>query len=138
MTWLTTNGNIDEINRWLSSAHRDLEKFGGNYSGYPRVDVIEYSDKITLEAELHGLERGDVSVEVNNNILSVRGGRKTKELPKDGKYLYKEIKRSSFERTWDLDNTIDQLKITATFENGKLLVVLPKATEKKPTKIKVL
>lgn len=138
MTWLTTKDNIDEINRWLSTTRHDFEKLSGHNGGYPRVDVIEYSDKIILEAELHGLEKGEVTVEVNDNILSIRGGRKSKELPQNGKYLYKEIKRSSFERTWDLDDTISQSNVTATFENGKLLVTLPKAVEKKPIKIKVL
>ena len=138
MTWLTTRNDYNEIDQWFSTAFRDFEKISGNYGGYPRVDAIEYDDKIVLEAELHGLEKEDVSVEINDNVLSIRGGKRQRETPNGGKYLFREIKRSSFERTWTLDQTIDQQKVKATFENGRLVITLPKMAEKMPVKIKLL
>ena len=138
MTWLTTRNDYNEIDQWFSNAFRDFEKISGNYGGYPRVDAIEYDDKIVLEAELHGLEKEDVSVEINDNVLSIRGGKRQRETPNGGKYLFREIKRSSFERTWTLDQTIDQQKVKATFENGRLVITLPKMAEKMPVKIKLL
>ena len=138
MTWLSTRNEHDEIDRWFSNAFRDFEKLSGNYSGYPRVDAVEYDDKIVLEAELNVLEKGDVSVEINDGTLTIRGGNRKRDIPQQGRYLFREIKRSSFERSWTLDPIIEQEKVTGTFENGKLTVTLPKAAEKKPTKIKVL
>ncbi len=138
MTKQTIRNERDEFDRWFSTAFRDLEKLSGTYGGYPRVDAIEYGDKIVLEAELHGLEKGDVSVEINENVLTIRGGSRKQDAPERGRYLFREIKRSSFERSWTLDTSVDQTKVSATFENGKLTVTLPKVAEKKPSKIKVL
>lgn len=137
-SWLTARADISDIDRWINDAFQDLGKMVKGYADYPRVDVIEYEDSIVLEAELYGLSREDVSVEINENVLSIRGGKRQRDLPKGGKYLAKEIKHSSFERKWTLDPTINQQKVVGKFENGKLTITLPKVAEVKPTKIKVL
>jgi HSP20 family protein len=140
MTWISTRNEYDEIDQWFSNAFHGIDAWalGGSYSGYPRVDAIEDADKIVLEAELIGLEKSDVSVEIDDDVLTIRGGNRERPIPQHSRYIFQEIKRTSFERSWTLDPIIDRSKVTGVFENGKLTVTLPKSVEKTPAKIKVL
>ena len=119
--------------------------YGGSYSklSYPRVDVVEYNDKYELEADLAGLSKDDVSVELEGDTLVIKGGKK--QSPENineakGRYIYKEIKRSSFTRSFSIGEGIDKSKIKVDFQNGTLKVVLPrvKVEEQKPQKVKLL
>ena len=119
--------------------------FAGSYNkvSYPKVDVVEYSDRYELEADLAGLSKEDVSVELEADTLVIRGGKKqTPESVNEtkGRYIYKEIKRSSFTRSFSVGEGIDKTKIKADFANGTLKVVLPrvKVEEQKPQKVKLL
>jgi HSP20 family protein len=109
---------------------------------FPRVDVAEYDDKLVLEADVAGFKKEDVSVELDGDLLVIKGGgNKTRDIPKSqAKYVYKEIKRSSFQRSFQLGENIDKAKVKAEYKDGTLVVELPriKVEEKKPDKIKLL
>ncbi|HOT88653.1 MAG TPA: Hsp20/alpha crystallin family protein [Bacteroidales bacterium] len=92
---------------------------------YPKVDIRETDKEYILEAEIPGLNKDQVSVEVKDNSLFIKG-EKRNETQKDGKYNVREIKRSSFIRSFALDENIDVDKISAKFENGMLEVTVPK------------
>ena len=114
-----------------------------NKASYPKVDVVEYNDRYELEADLAGLSKEDVSVELEGDTLVIRGGKKSYPESSNsaaGRYIYKEIKRSSFTRSFSVGEGIDKTKIKADFVNGTLKVTLPrvKVEEVKPTKIKLL
>jgi HSP20 family protein len=119
--------------------------YGGSFNklSYPKVDVVEYNDKYELEADLAGLSKDDVSVELEGDTLVIKGGKK--QSPENineakGRYIYKEIKRSSFTRSFSIGEGIDKSKIKVDFQNGTLKVVLPrvKVEEQKPQKVKLL
>lgn len=119
--------------------------YAGSYSkvSYPKVDVVEYSDRYELEADLAGLSKEDVSAELEGDTLVIRGGKK--QAPESvneskGRYIYKEIKRSSFTRSFSIGEGIDKNKIKADFQNGTLKVTLPrvKVEDQKPQKVKLL
>lgn len=119
--------------------------FAGSYNkvSYPKVDVVEYDDKYELEADLAGLHKEDVSVELEGDTLVIKGGKKQEpELVNGskGRYIYKEIKRSSFTRSFSVGEGIDKSKIKADFVDGALKVTLPriKVEEQKPQRIKLL
>ena len=117
------------------------DEFGINFFGsnsYPKVDVIDYSDRITIEAEIPGLSQEEVSVDLEENVLTVSGGKNKKQETSDIKYIRKELKRSSFKRSFKLGKNINQKKVNADFNNGVLLVTLPKREPEKPKKIKIL
>jgi HSP20 family protein len=100
--------------------------YAGSYTkhSYPKVDVVEYDDKYVLEAD-----------------VVIRGGKKTNnENTTKGKYLYKEIKRSSFTRSFSVGEGIDKNKIKADFTNGTIKVDLPKLKieEQRPRTHKLL
>ena len=114
-----------------------------NKTSYPKVDVVEYDDKYELEADLAGLRKEDVSVELEGDTLVIRGGKKQEPEVVNGskgRYIYKEIKRSSFTRSFSVGEGIDKSKIKADFINGTLKVTLPrlKIEEQKPQRIKLL
>jgi HSP20 family protein len=113
-----------------------IEFFGNN--SYPKVDVVDYDDKITIEAEIPGLGKEEVSVDLEENILTISGLKHSHDEDTSTRYIRKELKRSSFKRSFKLGDNIRHDKTKADFNNGILLVELPKKEPEKPKKIKIL
>ena len=111
--------------------------FFGNNS-YPKVDVMDYPDKLQIEAEIPGLPKDEVSVDLEDNILSITGSKRESKNDSDVKYIRKELKRSSFKRSFELNRDFNLSKIKAQFSNGLLYVDIPKKDPDKPKKIKIL
>jgi len=117
------------------------EEFGVGFFGnnsYPKVDVVDYEDKIVIEAEIPGLSKDEVSVDLEKNNLCISGSRKQSRGKKEKKYIRKELKRSSFKRSFALGNQFDFKKIKAEFENGLLFIEVPKKKPDPPQKVKIL
>lgn len=94
---------------------------------YPRVDVTAYDDRIEIESEVPGVKKEDVSVEVCDGVLTIKGNkRQESEEKKGGKVVFKELKRSSFQRSFLLDDILDANSVDAKFENGVLNIVIKK------------
>ena len=107
-------------------------------SSYPKVDVTDHPDKIMIAAEIPGLSKEDVSVDLEENVLTISGGkRETVEEP-DVRYIRKELKRSSFKRSFKLGDNMNVKNIKADFENGLLNVTVPKREKDEPRKVKIL
>ena len=73
------------------------DEFGVNFFGsnsYPKVDVIDHDDRITIEAEIPGLSKKEVSVDLEENVLTVSGSKQSKDEGADINYIRKELKRS--------------------------------------------
>tara|TARA_Y100000588_G_C14244632_1_gene920892 strand:- start:307 stop:765 length:459 start_codon:yes stop_codon:yes gene_type:complete len=117
------------------------EEFGvtffGNHS-YPKVNVIDRDERLEIEASIPGLSKDDVSVELEKEVLSISGGRQDQPEDKGARYIRKELKRSSFRRSFRLTGSFDTEGITADFKDGILLVSIPKSKPDKPEKIKIL
>lgn len=112
-----------------------VEFFGNN--SYPKVDVIDTEDSIEFEAEIPGLDKKDVSVEIEEGILSISGEKRIKE-EENITYLKKELKKSSFKRSFKLSNSFNHKAIKAKFENGLLFISVPKKKPEKSKKVKIL
>lgn len=106
---------------------------------YPRVDVVDYNDRVEILAEIPGLSKEEVSVEVQENVLTISGQKLKKVEDKEftGKYIRRELKHSSFKRSFTLGEQIDQSKPQAKFENGLLTVTLAKVKPTVPVTKKV-
>ena len=105
------------------------DEFGVNFFGsnsYPKVDVIDHDDRITIEAEIPGLSKKEVSVDLEENTLTISGAKQSKDESPEIKYIRKELKRSSFKRSFKLGENINQKNVNADFNNGVLLITLPK------------
>jgi len=113
-----------------------VEFFGNN--SYPKVDVKDYDDKITIEAEIPGLAKEDVSVDLEAQVLTITGGKREVKDDEGARYIRKELKRSSFKRSFKLGDNMNVKKIQADFDNGLLLVTVPKREKDEPKKVKIL
>lgn len=120
------------------------QEFGVNFFGnssYPRVNVADTTNSILIEAEIAGLTKRDVSVEYEDGLLTISGEKQSEAEEPSIKYVYKELKRSSFKRSFKVDDsTLEVDKISAKFDNGILNVVIPKkkVVETKSKKVKIL
>jgi len=106
--------------------------FGVDFFGkgsYPKVDIRDELDKVVIEAEVPGLKKEQVLVEVEDNVLRIKGEKQSIET-KEHKYIHKELKRSSFCRSFSLGENVDKNNVSAKFENGILEITLNKV---KPT-----
>jgi HSP20 family protein len=133
---------VDEF--FAATAPQFSQDFGNDFftaGSYPKVDIVDYSDKITIEAEIPGLSKEDVSVDVQENVLTISGGKvkKINDKSEDGKYVRRELKKSSFKRSFTLGQNLDKEGVNAKFENGILNVsitkIKPSIPEKKTVKI---
>jgi len=93
---------------------------------YPKVDVRDEDAQIVIEAEVPGLAKDQVSVELDNGILRIKGEKKDSDENKTKTYVHKELKHSSFCRSFSIGDNIDSDKLVAKFENGLLEITLPK------------
>jgi HSP20 family protein len=93
---------------------------------YPKVDVRDEETQIVIEAEIPGLTKEQVSVELDNGVLKIKGEKKIVDDKKSKTYVHKELKHSSFCRSFSVGNNVNIDNLTAKFENGILEIVLPK------------
>jgi HSP20 family protein len=101
------------------------------------TDVSEDANALQISIELPGVHSEDVRLSLENNILTIRG-EKRQEVDENNERVHRfERVYGMFERTFALPNTVDPEKIDARFENGVLLIRIPKAERARPREIKV-
>ena len=103
----------------------------------PAVNVEETKEELRLTAELPGMDLDDIELEVENNVLSLRGEKKEEEEREDRKFHVWERCYGSFERSFTLPRTVKAEEISAHFRDGILHVTMPKAPEAKTRKISI-
>jgi HSP20 family protein len=103
----------------------------------PVVDVRETPEHFAISFELPGTEKEDVSVEVHDNVLTVKGEKKATEVAEDERRHHVERVYGSFTRAFTLPNEVDGDSVKATFRNGVLTVEVPKAEARKPKVVKI-
>lgn len=103
----------------------------------PAVDIVENNDAYVLHAELPGMNKNDVKITLENNILTIRGEKKNETEEKENGYHRLERSYGSFERSFTIPGMIKQEDIDAKYNNGILSLTLPKAEEAKPKFIDV-
>ena len=109
-----------------------LKPFEG--TAYPKVNVYEYEDKIGVVAEIPGIDKKNLTVEVEDNILTIKGNKHGFMEDADAKVLRKELKQSSFKRSFELGDLLDGDNISANFKDGVLSVSIPKTEQEVPKK----
>jgi len=103
----------------------------------PTVDVFETDAEVIMKAELPGMSREDISVEVKDNILTLRGERKFEKDVKEENYHRIERAYGKFQRSFSLPFEVEREKIEAHYKDGVLEVILPKSEGVKPKQIEV-
>ena len=103
----------------------------------PKVNVTEEENFLHLEAETPGMKDKDISIEVHNGVLTIKGHKENKSDTKKESYHIREFSSQSFERSFKLSDRVDTEKVSAKIDNGVLKVDLPKHVQIKPKKIEV-
>lgn len=116
--------------------HFGREEAMGSWA--PLCDIYEEGDNIVVKAEIPGLDRNDIDVQVENNILTLRGERKRENEVKSENLFRTERYYGTFTRSFTLPATVATEKIRAEYKDGVLVLTMPKVEEAKPRKIKVL
>ncbi|MCP5416591.1 MAG: Hsp20/alpha crystallin family protein [Chromatiaceae bacterium] len=103
----------------------------------PKVDILDNEDEILVRAELPGVEKKDLDVNLSGQMLTIKAETKQEEKEEKGEYFRSEITRGSFRRTVQLPAEVDETGVKAMFNNGMLEVHLPKTRKSIKQKITV-
>ena len=110
---------------------------GGQRRWIPAMDLVEEGKDYVLRADLPGLSEKDVSVEVEDNVLTVSGERGTEHEERKGGFRRVERASGSFSRSLTLPDGIEADSVKATFDNGVLEVHIPKPEQHKPRRVAI-
>jgi len=136
---------FEELSWWFPSVSRTsdgdlLEDFWGRRGSAafsPATDITEDDGHYIVTAELPGMKRSDITVDVKDGVLSIRGEKKSEREEKTEKRRYVERTFGSFSRVFTLPSDADESKVEASFKDGVLTVTLAKTEAKKARVIDV-
>ena len=124
------NSQFPEIEKQIG-----VKPFKG--TAYPKINVYEWKDKVGVIAEIPGLSKKDLSVEVTDGVLTISGDKHKLFDVGDAKVIRRELKESSFKRQFELGEELNGKDIKAKFEDGILSIEIPKVEPEKPKTSKV-
>ena len=104
-----------------------------NKGAYPKVNIYEYDDKVGIVAEIPGLDKKNVSVEVEDQVLIISGDKHGFDSD-GGKCITRELKQSAFTRSFNLGEYLDGTNVSAKFKDGMLSISIPKKEPEQPKK----
>ncbi len=140
----TPMGNLQSFQEEMNRMFHEFFRGGnGGDQGWasgawtPPVDIYETDDVLVLTAMLPGVSKDEVSIEVHNNTLILRGERKPAGTVSDERYFRRECVYGPFQRSFVLPATVDQNKVQATYHDGLLELHLPKSEAAKPRRIAI-
>jgi HSP20 family protein len=123
--------------RDLLALQQRLDRFAPDSSGWiPPIDVHETADEYVITAELPGLGRSDVQIQVSEGRVQISGQRRERNIPCE-QYHRVERGHGTFSRTFVLPLPVDADRVAADLHDGVLTVICPKATEDGPRRIHV-
>jgi len=103
----------------------------------PAVDIHEEDNQILIQADLPDLDPNEVSLQVNDGVLSLKGERRQKEERQGDRYSRRERRYGVFSREFRLPETVDAEGISADYDKGVVRIRLPKREVSKPRQIQV-
>lgn len=101
------------------------------------VDMYETEDDVVVETALPGVDPDDVDISVSGNTLTIRGETRSEEEVEEESYVYREMRRGAYARSLTLPVGVEAEKAKADYQNGVLILRLPKAEEAKPKRIEI-
>ena len=127
----------EQVNRLFETSYRGRGDNSALTTWAPAVDIYETENELVLKADLPDVNEQDLDIQIENNMLTIRGERKFDHEVKEDNYLRIERTYGAFSRSFSLPNTVNAEAIKAEYKNGVLRVELPKRAESKPRQVKV-
>lgn len=130
----------DRINRLFDDAFprtADGDEDLSSSAWHPLVDIFETEQGVAIHVDLPGVNKEEVSVEVKENVLTIRGERKGDQTVADDRYYRRERAFGTFQRSFATHTLISPGDIKATFKRGVLKIEIPKPREVKPKQVSV-
>jgi len=129
----------DRMNRLFEDAGRGwrTDEPTATTTWSPAVDIFETEGEIVVKAELPGMERKDITLNLEKNVLTLKGERRFEKETKDDNYHRVERSYGTFSRAFSIPATVDEEKIRADYKDGVLKIVLPKKEQSKPKQIRI-
>lgn len=113
----------------------DFDKEAARWS--PKVDIVEKEKSYVVRAEVPGVSKEDIDIDLKDNNLVIKGEKKFEKKDEGDNYVRVESSYGSFQRSFFIDEKVDRNKISAKYKDGVLEVTLPKKEEAAPKKIEV-
>lgn len=123
------------FNEFLSPLTSTEEMRGRGW--FPAVDIRETDDSLTVFCEIPGLKKEDVSITLENNVLTISGERKFEKETKEQSYHRMERSYGKFSRSFSLPSNLETSKVDASVQDGVLRISLPKVEAAKPRRIAI-
>ena len=127
----------EQVNRLFETSYRGRGDNSALTTWAPAVDIYETENELVLKADLPEVNERDLDIQIENNMLTIRGERTFDHEVKEDNYLRIERTYGAFSRSFSLPNTVNPEAIKAEYKNGVLRVELPKRAESKPRQVKV-
>lgn len=133
----------DRFSRVFEDAFNDmLRPFGqgedvSDRRWLPAVDIRETDEALTLNVDLPGIDKDDVHLTLENNVLTISGERKFENEEKNDNYHRIERAYGAFSRSFSLPRNVKSAKVKASFDRGVLSIEIPKEEEAKPRRITI-
>ncbi len=134
---VTLQGRINQLFEDAFPRYGDAEEDLSLCAWRPVVDIYEMDDGLVVKAELPGVKKEDVSVEVKDNVLTLKGDRKGNSDVSDDKFYCRERCFGTFQRSFSLDYHVDPARINARFSDGVLEITIAKPEKEIPREITV-
>ena len=124
-----------EFNRLFSTLFDASEAQGQRWS--PAMDLVEADDHFVLKADLPGLAEDDISIEIQDNTLTLSGERRAEQESSEHGWYRVERSFGRFSRSLTLPEGVDPEGVRAAFDKGVLEVRIPKPEERKPRRVQI-
>lgn len=118
-----------EINELFDGYYRGFGNLGRRNAGSAGFELSETEDEIRVKAELPGMDEQDISVELEEDMLVIRGERKAETETTKRNYHVSEMSCSTYHRSIPLPARVDREKARAKFRRGVLTLTLPKVAQ---------
>jgi HSP20 family protein len=129
--------SLTAMEKRIDDLFGDIVDFHPSLRRDPTVDVSETDKKITVKAELPGMDPTDINLSVEDHHMTLKGEKKVEKKKDHEKEHWRECHYGAFSRTFHLPENVDTKKIKAKMKNGLLEITLPKQPKSKPKKIAV-
>ena len=131
--WNPTRSLITDFDRIFDSMFtHDSQRLSLAQSCMPAVDVTETETEFLLSADMPGLDKKDVSIDIHDGVITIKGESAIDNEKSTDDYRIRERQLGSFNRSFRLPDNVNEVKVAAKFKNGVLKITLPKAKEVLP------